>query len=70
MLTPSSKENSEQLKISQEDIAEIRNALAIILGNAQLLEREKEITQEQRKKLEIIGKQVYRIVGLLAKLEN
>lgn len=63
--SPSERENSRERKISQEKIAEINNALAIVLGNAQLLEREPGITPAHKEKLERIIKQVDRISDLL-----
>lgn len=48
-----------------EDIAEINNALAIILGNAKLLQREPGSSEDQKKKLEAIAIQVHRIARLL-----
>lgn len=70
MRTPFNEDSSKAKILSQEQIAEIRNALAIILGNAQLLERDPEITQEQRKKLEVIGNQTHRIAKILEEGES
>ena len=65
MATPFTVNNNKGRFLSQEELAEIRNALAIILGNAQLLQREPEITQEQKEKLETIAKQTHRIAKIL-----
>lgn len=65
MATPSKENDSKGRYLSQEEIAEINNALGIILGNAQLLEREPGFTPEQKERLERIVKQVDRIAELL-----
>lgn len=52
-------------KVRQEEIAEIRNALTIILGNAQILERDVNLIADQKKRLKEIGDQVWRITKLL-----
>jgi len=50
--------------------AEVKNCLAMILGNAELLLRqEKNITPEGREKLEEIKSQVWRIDSIMDKLE-
>lgn len=67
--TPSNANNSKGKFLSQEQLAEIRNALTIILGYAQLLEREPEITQEQKRRLEAIAKQTHRIAQILQKTQ-
>jgi nitrogen-specific signal transduction histidine kinase len=64
MCTPSKENNSKGRYLSQEDIAEINNALAIILGNTQLLEGEPR-PPEQKERLKIIVTQVDRISRLL-----
>jgi signal transduction histidine kinase len=65
MITPSKENNSKGRYLSQEDIAEINNALAIILGNAQLLQRQPELFPGQKERLERIVTQVDRISRLL-----
>ena len=70
MATPSKGNNNKQVKLSQDQIAEIRNALAIILGNTQLLEREPGFTRDQKKKLTAIAKQTHRIARILEKEES
>lgn len=67
MRTPN-KNNSRKKQISQEIIAQIKNALTVILGNAELLLRQEEgLSEEGKERGEKIKKQVWRIDGELAK---
>ena len=64
-MTPSEKDNNAWVRIRQENMATIKNALGIILGNAELLERERGITRDPKERLETVAVQVYRIEELL-----
>lgn len=69
METPFNKDNNKSLRISQDDVATIKNALAIISGYAQLLLREPELTVDQKEKLQEIVNQTFRIAELVPKKE-
>lgn len=66
-MTPIKNNNNQKKRTSQERIAEIRNALAVILGNTELLLRQEErLSEEGKERLEEIKKQVWRINELLS----
>lgn len=65
--TPFDKSNNRWLKIRQEDVATIKNALAIISDYAQLLSRKPEITLDEKETLDKITEQAFRIAKLLPK---
>lgn len=56
------KDSEKERQVKQ---AEINNCLAIISGNAQILQREPGITRDQKKRLDRIVEQVDRIVKIL-----
>lgn len=67
MKTPN-KNNSQKKQTEQERIADIKTSLAVILGNAELvLSQEEGLSEEGKKWLEEIKKQVWRIDGELGK---
>lgn len=55
---------------SDGQVQEIKNCLAIILGNAQLVLRSENLAEEDRERLKQIEKQVWRIDGILSKKEK
>lgn len=58
--------NNKWEKISQEKVAEIRNCLAVILGSAELLQRDVNLLSDQKEKLQRIVDQTHRIAKLLS----
>ena len=52
-----------------EIVAEVKNCLAIILGNAQLILRSANLTEAEKEELGQIKKTIWRIDGLLEKIE-
>ena len=51
--------------ISQDSVLEIKNALQIILGEAQLTVREEKLTEQGQKNMKVICRTVFRIDKLL-----
>ena len=59
------KNDTKGYIISQDSVAEIKNALQIILGEAQLTVREEKLTEQGQKNMKVIGREVWRIDKLL-----